>query len=110
MRKPDKFDSVKRRAGFRPGVCNEVSDWASAEDLEGWKIELEKQDRLRLDPRDQDDGAGGSRSLPPEPARPHLSINRGTSGRNCIGKWCDNGGGSREHFHVRSRDCRRWRP
>ena len=33
-----------------------------------------------------------------------FSTNRGTCGRNCIGKWEDNGGGSGEHFHVRSRD------
>ena len=95
----------ENEGGFRQGDCKEVRDLASAEDVDAWKIELEKQDRLRGDPRDQDDGAGGSRSLPPENLCARIcSINRGTSGRKCIGKWGDNGGGSGEHFHVRSRD------
>ena len=54
-------------------------------------------DCLCGDQRDQDDGAGGP---PAELVGSYPSVNRGTSGRDSIGKRGDNGGDTGDYLHV----------
>ena len=94
-RKSDKFDSVKRRADFDHEIARRSSiglvlGYAKEpkeleEDLLNVEGRAREADRLCGDQRDQDDGAGGSRSPPAEPVGPYPSVNRGTSGRDSFG-------------------------
>ena len=95
-RKSDKFDSVKRRVDFDHEIARRSSiglvlGYAEgAQRTHGGLNNVEgrarEADRLCGDQRDQDDGAGGSRSPPAEIVRPYPSVNRGSSGRDSFGK------------------------